>query len=109
MVNRSRDIFADSGVPAVPPPPPVADQPRKRGRPSAPENHEKVTVTLTTEQIRSLDIISANIRGGSGNVVDRSSLIRAIIAAVEDSGLDLGTAIDENDVHRIVRDRLAPV
>jgi hypothetical protein len=55
------------------------------GRPKKPDM-KKITVTLSEKQISWLDRISSSIRD-SGTIVDRSTLIRGIIAAFDEKQL----------------------
>lgn len=61
------------------------------GRPKRPADMKKITVTLSEKQINWLDQLSGNIRD-SGAIVDRSTLIRGIISAV-----------DEEQVQEVIR------
>ena len=53
------------------------------GRPKKPADMKKITVTLSEKQISWLDQISSSIRD-SGAIVDRSTLIRGIIGALNE-------------------------
>lgn len=63
---------------------------RAVGRPKElPANFVKSTVTFYNEQIVWLDRLSADIRSNTMAIVDRGSIIRAVISAVMKSGIDL--------------------
>jgi hypothetical protein len=55
----------------------------RAGRPKKPADMKKITVTLSEKQISWLDQISSSIRD-SGAIVDRSTLIRGIISALDE-------------------------
>lgn len=61
------------------------------GRPKKTADMKKITVTLSEKQISWLDQLSSNIRD-SGTIVDRSTLIRGIISA-----------LDEEQVQEVIR------
>ena len=66
---------------------------RPRGRPpSHQETWSKVSVVLFDRQIVHLDRLATDIRGKSGKVLNRAGLIRALIDALIDSGLDITTS-----------------
>src|SRR5207249_2945032 len=89
--------------PAKPPKP----RPRtKIGRGRPPVHHEtwsKVSVVLFDRQIVHLDRLAADIRGRSGKVLNRAEIIRALIDALIDSGMDVTSIASEADL----RGRLA--
>jgi hypothetical protein len=64
------------------------------GRPKKPADMKKITVTLREKQISWLDQLSNSIRD-SGAIVDRSTLIRGII-----------DALDEKQVQELIRKSL---
>jgi hypothetical protein len=69
---------------------------RPRGRPpSHQETWSKVSVVLFDRQIVHLDRLATDIRGKSGKVLNRAGLIRALIDALIDSGLDITTSASE--------------
>jgi len=80
---------------------------RPRGRPpSHQETWSKVSVVLFDRQIVHLDRLATDIRGKSGKVLNRAGLIRALIDALIDSGLDITTSGSETAVRAQVARRL---
>lgn len=76
-------------------------------RPTAGTSVEnKLTVILPPGQVDHLDRLALDIRGKTGKKVKRTELIRAIIAGVMASGMDLSTLGTEDDIAAAVRDRL---
>src|SRR5438477_3592967 len=66
------------------------ERPKKRGRrPSHTEHWTKVTVVLFDRQIVFLDRLGADIRAASGVAISRAHVIRALIDALSEAGLDL--------------------
>ena len=82
----------------------------KRG-PGRPPVHDeawtKVTVVLFDRQIRFLDGVAATIRAQNGTAVSRAQLIRALVDATADAGIDLTTARGEADMKAMILDRLS--
>src|SRR5438552_9909028 len=75
-----------------------------RGRPPVhQETWSKVSVVLFDRQIVHLDRLAADIRGRSGKVLNRAEIIRALIDALIDSGMDVTSIASEADL----RGRLA--
>jgi hypothetical protein len=87
--DQPADIFASS------------NREGKRG-PGRPPLHAeawtKVTVVLFDRQIEYLDILSSRIRAQTGAALSRAQLIRALVDAVADAGLDLRSARSEADL-----------
>jgi hypothetical protein len=78
-----------------------------RGRPKElPADAVKSTVTFFNSQIVWLDRLSTSIREKSKSVVDRSALIRAILTAIEESGLDLTNALSEEEITSLILQKL---
>lgn len=76
-------------------------EPEKRGRGRPPlhtEEWTKVTVVLRDQQIHWLDRLSAEIRLKTKAAVSRAEILRALVAAAEQSGLDLTTAKNEKEI-----------
>ena len=72
---------------------------RNRGRPPLhTEEWTKVTVVLRDQQIHWLDRLSAEIRLKTKAAVSRAEILRALVAAAEQSGLDLTTAKSEKEI-----------
>jgi hypothetical protein len=85
----------------------AASLPKKRGRrPSHTEHWTKVTVVLFDRQIVSLDRLGADIRAASGVAISRAHVIRALIDALTESGLDLTGTRSEADLKALLTSRL---
>jgi hypothetical protein len=89
---------------------PAAAKP-KRG-PGRPPIHDeewtKVTVVLFNRQIDFLDGLSGRIRAQNGASVSRAQLIRALVDAAADAGIDLTSARSEAELKATVLQRLRP-
>jgi hypothetical protein len=89
---------------------PTGRTPSAKRRPGRPPIHDeawtKVTVVLFNRQIVFLDRVAANIRAKSGAAISRAQLIRALLDAVSDAGVDLTTATSEADLKATVLARL---
>lgn len=73
---------------------------------TANEPYTKATVVLRNSQIVFLDRIASDIRAKTGAAMARAELIRAMVDAVFDSGVDLSSAASEEDVRRALAGRL---
>ena len=62
------------------------------------EEWTKVTVVLLNRQIVSLDLLSADIRATNGVAIKRAEIIRALIDALTESGMDLTAATSEAEL-----------
>jgi hypothetical protein len=70
-----------------------------RGRPvEHKEEWSKITVVLLDKQIHWLDQLASNIRLNTKTAISRTELIRAIIASVEESGVDLSQLKNEAEI-----------
>lgn len=80
---------------------------QSRGRPvEHQEEWSKITVVLLDKQIHWLDQLASTIRLNTKTAISRAELIRAILAAIEESGIDLSQLRGENDIKNILLDRL---
>jgi hypothetical protein len=82
----------------------------RRGPGRPPVHNEawtKVTVVLFNRQIEFLDRIAAGIRSHSGVAISRAQLIRSLVDAAADSGIDLTAARSEPDLKMTVLARLS--
>jgi hypothetical protein len=78
-----------------------------RGRPPVhQETWSKVSVVLFDRQIVHLDRLATDIRGRSGNVLNRAEIIRALIDGLIDSGMDVTSTASEADLRARVSRRL---
>jgi hypothetical protein len=76
---------------------------RKPGRPPIhDEEWTKVTVVLFNRQIAFLDGLAENISEKSGVPMSRAQLIRAMVDAVADAGLDLTRTRSEADIKGVL-------
>lgn len=78
-----------------------------RGRPKQLSNGAvKSTVTFYNSQIVWLDRLSADIRSSTMAIIDRGTIIRAILSAIEKSNVDLFSATSEEQVCDIILSKL---
>jgi hypothetical protein len=84
---------------------------RKAGPGRPPVHHEtwsKVSVVLFDRQIDHLDRLAARRRGGrSGKILNRAEIIRALIDALIDSGMDVAASASEADLRARLARRLS--
>jgi len=66
----------------------------------------KSTITLYIDQVAWIDRLSADILCASGNAIDRGSILRGIIAAVQESKFDISKVSNEKDVIDLVKRNL---
>jgi hypothetical protein len=71
------------------------------------ERMASASVLLADRHIVYLDRLSADIRARSGNSVKRAEFIRAMIAALEESEIDLAAATSEDEVRRMLLQHLS--
>jgi hypothetical protein len=84
----------------------VAKKPGPGRPPIHSETWSKVSVVLFDRQISHLDRLTATIRDGSGKVMNRAEIIRALIDGLIDSGMDVTAAASEADLRARVARRL---
>jgi hypothetical protein len=78
-----------------------------RGRPvEHKEEWSKITVVLLDKQIHWLDQLASTIRLNTKAAVSRAELIRATIAAIEESELDLSQLRSERDIKNYLLEKL---
>jgi hypothetical protein len=86
---------------------PEDDAKRARGRPQEhKESISKVTVVLLDKQIHWLDQLASNIRFKTKAAVSRAELIRAAIAAIEESELDISHLNSEENIKNFLLEKL---
>jgi len=78
----------------------------QRGRPAEIRNPQRTTVTLETDQVDFLDNTAARVKLNGGDKLSRGSILRAVLAALMQSGVDLSQADDETSLARLLLDRL---
>jgi len=78
-----------------------------RGRPPVhQETWSKVSVVLFDRQILHLDRLAIDMRSKNGRVLNRAEIIRALIDALIDSGMDVTGSGSEADLRARVARRL---
>lgn len=78
-----------------------------RGRPKEHmEGWTKVTVILLDRQIHWLDKLAADIRLNTKCAVSRAEILRAMVSAAEESGLDLSQARSDGELREILKNKL---
>ena len=78
-----------------------------RGRPiEHKEGWSKVTVVLLDKQIHWLDQLASTIRLNTKAAISRAELIRAAIAAIEESDIDLSNIGSEQAIKNILLEKL---
>jgi hypothetical protein len=85
---------------------PVMEPAREKvpsAKPTEAGEKRQVSLYLREDQRRWLDEIELKIRMGTGWKVEHSPLIRGIVDAIRDSGIDLSGCRDEMDVVRVFR------
>ena len=124
--KTTRDIFSRTTAEPSPTPPthppakhdpdiaatatPEGKQPRGPGRPVAhQESWKKVTTVLFNRQIVFLDRLGADIREQSGKSMSRAEIIRALIDALEGSGLDITGVRSEDELKNLILSRLGTI
>lgn len=80
---------------------------KKAGRPGVlPPDAVKATITFYNNQVAWLDHLSADIRQNTFAVVDRGSILRAIIGALQDSEIDLSQLRTEQAIRDVIAAKL---
>jgi len=80
--------------------------PARRGRPPIhDERWSKVSVVLFERQIVELDHLATEMRRKSSKAVNRAAVIRALIDALFDSGIDLSGATSAGDLKQMLLGR----
>lgn len=101
------DIFSPTIIAPAPPVAPAAE-PAAEPR-AALEDWSKVTVVLLNRQVVFLDRLAATIREQTGATVKRAEILRALVDALEGSGLDLSCATSEGAIKAALLERLGRV
>ena len=100
--KSGKDIFTPTTVTRAAPLPVT-----RPGRlPLHDEEWTKVTVVLLNRQIVYLDRLAADIRAKTGAAIKRAEIIRALIDALTESGLDLTATKSEAELKDILTARL---
>ncbi len=66
----------------------------------------KLTVILPPDQVNFLDRLAMEIRSKTGKKMKRTEIIRALVAALMGSGIDLSTYRTEEDIAGAIQERL---
>jgi hypothetical protein len=78
---------------------------RSPGRPPVhTEDWKKVTVVLLERQIVFLDRLALDVRQSTGVSIRRAEIIRALIDALEESGIDLKDVSSESKLKDLMRE-----
>lgn len=80
--------------------------PKRSGRPSLSEDHAKASLTLKLKNILWLDRLCTDIREKTGGLMDRGSLLRGLINAIQNSGIDLSHCYTEQQVTETLANKL---
>lgn len=81
----------------------VPKEKQGKGRPKEhTEDWSKVTVVLFESQIRWLDRLSVDIRSNTRSPLSRAEIIRGVLSAVEESGIDLTKTGSEQAVKELI-------
>jgi len=67
----------------------------------------RLTVFLTKKQSDALERLTRDIRAGSGAFLNRGEIIRAVVAAVVESKLDLSSARNEAELKKLLLEKLS--
>ena len=78
----------------------------KSAAPSGSSIENKLTVIIPPDQVAFLDRLCLDIRAKTGSKIRRTEVIRALIAGVQASGIDLTTLGVEADIAAAVQKRL---
>jgi hypothetical protein len=84
---------------------PQPEEPRPVGRPRQ-EAMTTIPVLMPGATVRFLDQLRIDIQANTGKRIPRAGLIRAIVSAVEASGIDLTRIPSEEELQQILTDRL---
>jgi len=79
---------------------------KQAGRPPLPQDYTKASLTLRLRDILWLDRLCADIREQTGAILDRGGLLRGLIAAVQDSGIDLRGCSTEEQISESIASKL---
>lgn len=84
------------------------EEKQARGRPiEHKEGWSKVTVVLLDKQIHWLDQLASTIRLNTKAAISRAELIRAAIAAIEESDIDLSNIGSEQGIKEVLLEKLS--
>jgi len=96
--KQAADIFQSTTGPDI-------EQEERRG-PGRPPVHDeaytKISVVLMDRQIVALDELTVAMRKRTGSVIRRAEIIRALVDAMMESGIDFADAISEADLKNLL-------
>lgn len=105
--KRPRERTRKDKAPQTTPAPTHTPATNKGGRPrTLPENMTRIPIELPTDQVIWLDRLALTIRSRSGRAVKRAPIIRAILAAVAGSGIDLTHITSEEEITALLLAKL---
>ncbi len=80
----------------------------KRGRPRTHrEAWTKVSVVMFERQVLQLDRLTTTIRGKSGAHLTRAEVIRALLDALNESGLDVTAVLSGKQLQDMIEEKLS--
>jgi hypothetical protein len=86
----------------------LKEEKQARGRPvEHKEGWSKVTVVLFDKQIHWLDQLASTIRLNTKAAISRAELLRAAIAAIEESAIDLSNIGSEQAIKEVLLEKLS--
>ena len=119
--KKQDDIFS-SKKPSTPIAPKVKEKPkvevveepkaevvetRGRGRPTKNEgDFSKVTIILEDQQIHWLDGVCSDIRLKKKAAISRAELVRALVGAAQQSGIDFSDLMSEEEIRKFLVEKL---
>ena len=84
---------------------------RRRARPGRPRTHReawtKVSVVMFERQVSELDRLTKAIRQKTGATLTRAEVIRSLLDALGESGLDVTSVVSGAQLKRMVAQKLA--
>lgn len=103
--KKAPDIFTSTSSPSDKS---EVKETRGPGRPPVhAEDWTKVTVVLLNRQIVFLDSLSTEIRKNTGAAVKRAEILRALVDAIEESGLDISHTQSEKEIKEFLQAQLS--
>jgi hypothetical protein len=79
--------------------------PKTSGRPTDPRELVKISIILSDQQVYWLDRLAADIRLNTKKALSRAEIIRAILLAVEQSGIDLSYKRSEEEIVKAIQEK----
>jgi len=66
----------------------------------------KISATLRLKNVVWLDRLCADIREHTGSLIDRGTVLRGVLAAIHESGIDLGICGSEEQIAETIAKKL---